>query len=126
MSTSQITPITGADTGYDALYTKANNIASKRHTWDYTLVTAAMSPYTVASDDQELVIDAPSNNVAIVVPAVASSEGRRIRISAHGLSGHTLTTTAADASNINGSASLSHSQYTSKELACLNGKWLAY
>jgi len=97
-----------------------------RHTWDYTLVTSAMSPYTVAADDQELVVDAPSGNVAIVVPAVASSEGRRLRVSVHSLAGHTVTTTAADSSNINGSASLSHSAYTSKGLACLNGKWLAY
>jgi hypothetical protein len=126
MSSSQISPITGADSGYDALFTKANTIAAKRHTWDFTLVTSAMSPYTVASDDQELVIDSPSGNVAIVIPSTASSEGRRIRISSHALSGHTLSTTAADSSNINGSGSFSHSAYTSKEFACLNGKWLAY
>jgi hypothetical protein len=126
MSTSLITPITGATSGYDALITRANEIAAQRHTWDYTLVTAAMSPYTILPEDQEIVVDGPSADVALVAPPVASSEGRRIRVSAHGLSGHTLTTTAEDASNINGSASLNHSQYTSRELACLNGKWLAY
>jgi hypothetical protein len=126
MSTSQFSPITGSDSGYDSLVTKVNTLAAVRHTWDYTLVTAAMSPYTVLASDQELVIDSPSGNVAIIVPAVSGAEGRRLRVSAHSLSGHTLTTTAADSSNINGSASLSHSGFTSKELACLNGKWLAY
>lgn len=126
MSSSQITPVTGADSGYAALVTKVNDLSAKRHTWDYTLVTAAMSPYTILAADQEILVDGPSGNVALVVPAVGSSEGRRIRISAHALGGFTLTTTASGGTNINGSASLSHSQYTSKELACLNGKWLAY
>jgi hypothetical protein len=126
MATSKYIAVSAADSGYAALTTKVNNLAAIRHTWDFTLVTSAMSPYTVLAADQELVIDAPAANVALVLPAVADSDGRRVRISAHGLSGHTLTTTVADASNINGSASLSHSQYTSKELACLNGKWLAY
>jgi len=126
MSSSQITPIVGADLGYAALATKANNIAAKRHTWDYTLVTSAMSPYTILDADQEILVDGPAANVALVLPTPGSSEGRRFRISAHSLAGFTLTTTVSGGSNINGAASLSHSNYTSKELACLNGKWLAY
>lgn len=125
-TTSQITKPTGADSGYAALLTKIVSLIDLRQTWDYLLVTAGMSPYTILAADQEIVIDSPSGDVALVLPAVASSEGRRIRISVHSKAGHTVSTTVADASNINGSATLTHSDYTSKELACLHGKWLAY
>lgn len=125
MSTTQIQDIPASEFASLSRAKIVEN-ARLRHTWDFTLVTAAMSPYTVLASDQELVIDSPSADVALVIPAVASSEGRRIRVSVHSLAGHAASTTAADSSNINGSASLSHSAYTSREIACLNGKWLAY
>src|SRR5689334_20201848 len=128
MATQRLTQVLASDSGYDALLGKVNETISKRQSWDLTIVTAAMSPYTIQDDDQEILVDSPTGDVALRLPNVASStsEGRPIRISCHSLNGHTLTTTVLGGSNINGSASLSHSPYTSKACYCLNGKWLAY
>jgi hypothetical protein len=103
--------------------TSHTNSGAQSNTSNTTTVT---STYSVATGDRFIKGDCTSAGFTITLPAVASSNGRRLTIIKIN-SANTLTIAGNGAENINGSNTTTlTSQYTAKNLWCDGTQWLTH
>ena len=86
-------------------------------------ITNSDTPYTVLDEEDSIFVDTTSGNVTVNLPAVASSTGRKIRVTKT-VAANTVTIDGDGSETINGATTATlTAQYENDLYYCDGGEW---